>query len=172
MYTRLADVPRGSTMEAAVSLLRRGSLLAVLAAVVALPVGGTAEGATARTGAICVPVRATGVGQDLGEGKTRATISSHGRVVGRTNASFTINQVIGTTASFTGPIVFTSPLGTLTAQVAGTFDVATGAFRATSTSITGTGLLRGVSGTVTLAGVEDFATLGFTETITGRLCLG
>jgi hypothetical protein len=158
-------------MEAAMSQLRRGSLLAVLAVVVALPVG-MAEGATARTAAICLPVRATGVGQDLGNGKTQATVSSHGHVIGRTNASFTINQVIGTKASFTGPIVFTSPLGSLTAQVAGTFDVAAGAFRATSTSITGTGLLREASGTVTVAGVEDLATLGFTETITGRLCLG
>lgn len=59
----------------------------------------------------------------------------------------------------------------LTAQVAGTFDVASGVFRATSTSLTGTGLLRGVSGGVTLEGLEDFATLRFTETITGRLCL-
>jgi hypothetical protein len=79
--------------------------------------------------------------------------------------------VVGTTASFTGPIVFTNTLGTLTAQAAGTFDVAGGAFRATSTSLTGTGLLRGVSGGVTLVGLEDFATLRFTETITGRLCL-
>ena len=39
------------------------------------------------------------------------------------------------------------------------------------TSLTGTGLLRGVSGSVTLQGLDDFATLRFTETITGRLCL-
>lgn len=152
------------------SLLRKGSLLAVLAVVVALPVA-TAQGAAPRTNAICVPVRATGVGQDLGGGKTQATISRHGLVVGRTNASFRINQVVGTTASFTGPIVFSSAPGTLTAQVAGTFDVASGAFRATSTSMAGTGLLRGVSGSVTLAGVEDLATGRFTETITGRLCI-
>ena len=49
--------------------------------------------------------------------------------------------------------------------------MASGVFRATSTSLTGTGLLRGVSGGVTLEGLEDFATLRFTETITGRLCL-
>jgi hypothetical protein len=79
--------------------------------------------------------------------------------------------VVGTTASFTGPIVFTNALGTLTAQVAGTFDVASGAFRATSTSLTGTGLLRGVSGSVTLEGLEDFVTLRFAGTITGRLCI-
>jgi hypothetical protein len=156
-------------MEAPVSLVRSCSLFAVLAVVVALPAG-SAQAAAPRMHAICVPIRATGVGQDLGAGQTQATISSHGLVVGRTNASFTINQVVGTTASFTGPIVFTSPAGTLTAQVAGTFDVASGAFRATSTSLAGTGLLRGVTGSVTLAGLEDFATLRFTETITGRLC--
>jgi hypothetical protein len=33
------------------------------------------------------------------------------------------------------------------------------------------GLLRGASGSVTLQGLEEFATLRFTETITGRLCL-
>jgi hypothetical protein len=152
------------------SLLRRGSLLAVLALVVALPVSAAHAAPRART--ICVPVRATGAGQDLGKGRTQATISIHGLVIGRTNASFTTNQVVGTTASFTGPITFTGALGTLTAPVAGTFDLATGAFHATSTSITGSGLLRGVSGTVTLDGVEDFATLAFTETISGRLCLG
>jgi hypothetical protein len=154
-----------------VSLVRRCSLLVVLAGVVALQAG-AARGAAPRAAAICFPVHATGVGQDLGGGRTQATISSHGLVVGRTNASFAINRVVGTTASFTGPIVFTSALGTLTAQVAGTFDVASGAFGATSTSITGTGLLRGVSGSVNLAGLEDLATFGFTETITGRLCLG
>jgi hypothetical protein len=157
-------------MQAPVSVLRRGSLFALLVVVVALPVA-TAQGATPRTKAIRVPVRATGVGQDLGGGKTHATISSHGLVVGHTSAVFTIHQVVGTRAASTGPIVFTNTLGTLTAQVAGTFDVASGSFRATSTSLTDTGLLRGVSGSVTLQGLEDFATLRFTETITGRLCL-
>ncbi len=153
------------------SLLRRGSLLALLAVVAALPAG-TAQAATSRARTICVPVRATGVGEDLGGGRTQATIFSHGLVVGHTSAAFSTDPVVGTTAAFTGPIVFTSALGTLTAQVAGTFDVASGAFRATSTSLTGTGLLRAVGGSVTLAGLEDFATLRFTETITGRLCLG
>ena len=152
------------------SVLRRGSLFALLVVVVALPVA-AAQGATPRTHAICVPVRATGVGQDLGGGRTQATISSHGLLVGHTTAALTIHEVVGTSASFTGQIDFTNALGTLTAQVAGTFDVASGAFRATSTSLTGTGLLHRVSGSVTLVGLEDFATLQFTETITGRLCL-
>jgi hypothetical protein len=152
------------------SPLRRASFLAILAVVIAVPVG-TAQAAAPHARAFCAPVRATGVGQDLGGGRTQATISSHGIVVGRTNASFMLGQVVGTSAPFSGPIDFTSALGTLTAQVAGSFDVASGAFHATSTSITGKGLLRGVSGSVTLAGVEDFATLAFTETITGRLCV-
>ena len=49
--------------------------------------------------------------------------------------------------------------------------MASGAFRATSTSLRGTGLLHRVIGSVTLQGLEDFATLRFTETITGGLCL-
>jgi hypothetical protein len=157
-------------MEAPMSLVRRGSFLAVLAVAIAVPVG-SAQGAAPHRHAICVPIHATGVGQDLGGGRTQATISSHGVVVGRTSASFTLGQVVGTAAPFTGPIVFSSALGTLTAQVADNFDVASGAFQAASTSIAGTGLLRGVSGSVSLAGVEDFATLTFTETITGRLCV-
>ena len=142
-----------------------------MALVVALPVG-TAQGAASHARAFCAPVRATGVGQDLGGGRTQATISGHGVVIGRTNASFTLGPVAGTSAPFSGPITFASALGTLTAQVVGTFDVASGAFQATSTSIAGTGFLRGVTGSVTLAGVEDFASLTFTETITGRLCVG
>lgn len=138
-----------------------------LVVVVALPVA-TAEGETPRSHT-SVP-RSTRRASGLG-GRTQATISSHGLVAGHTAAAFTINQVVGTTASFTGPIVFTNTLGTLTAQVAGTFDVASGAFQATSTSLTGSGLIRGLSGSVTLQGLEDFATLRFTETITGRLCL-
>lgn len=121
---------------------------------------------------ICLPVSATGVGLDLGDGNTEATISIHGIEVGRTHASFTTTEVVGTIASFTGPIVFSSRAGTLTAHVAGTVDLETGAFQATATSITGTGLLHGITGRVTLAGHQNFATGGFTETLTGELCGG
>jgi hypothetical protein len=87
-------------------------------------------------------------------------------------ATFTIGAVDGTVAGFTGPIVLT-PLkgpGTLTAQVAGTFDLASGAFRATSTSLSGTGPLKKVTGALTFAGVEDFGDGSFTETVTGQVC--
>ena len=118
----------------------------------------------------CVPVQATGVGQDLGGGRTTATISVHGFEVGTTTAAFTISGIDGTVASFTGPIIFTGLGGTLTAQVTGTLDVATGAFTSTSTSLAGTGIFRRVTGDLTFTGTEDLATLAFTESITGQLC--
>ena len=119
----------------------------------------------------CLRVDATGVGEDLGGGKTTATISVRGVQVGTTAAAFTITGVDGTVASFTGPIVFTGLGGTLTAQVTGTLDVTTGVFTSTSTSVTGTGLLRRVTGDLTFTGTEDLATRAFTEAIHGHLCL-
>lgn len=151
--------------------VRKCSLLAALTSVDIAPPG-AAQGAALPAGPICLPISATGVGQDLGGGNTEATISIRGVEVGRTNASFTTTEVVGTIASFTGPIVFNSLPGKLTAQVAGTVDLATGAFQATSTSVTGTGLLRGITGRVTLVGHQNFTTGGFTETLTGQLCGG
>jgi hypothetical protein len=119
----------------------------------------------------CVPVAATGAGQDLGGGQTTATISVGGVEVGTTAAAFTITGVDGTVASFTGPIVFTGLGGTLTAQVTGTLDVTTGVFTSTSTSVAGTGLLRHVTGDLTFTGTEDLATGAFAESISGHLCL-
>jgi hypothetical protein len=147
-------------------------LLPVLVAVAFVLPASVAQAHAPHAHALCVPVRATGAGQDLGGGRTQATISVHGVQVGTTQATFAIGGVTGTVAPFTGPIVFTSALGTLTAQVAGTFDVASGAFHATSTGLSGTGLLRRVTGQVTLDGQENLASGTFTETITGRLCAG
>jgi hypothetical protein len=118
----------------------------------------------------CLAVDATGVGQDLGEGRTTATISVHGVEIGTTAAAFTITGMVGTVASFTGPITFTGLGGTLTAQVTGTLDVATGAFTSTSTSLAGTGTFRRVTGDLTFTGTEDLVTGAFTESITGQLC--
>jgi hypothetical protein len=120
----------------------------------------------------CAPVEATGSGQDLGGGRTEATLSVAGVPVATSAATFTIGAVNGTVASFTGPIVLTPVLGpgTLTAQVAGTFDLSSGAFRATSTSLSGTGPLKKVTGALTFAGVEDLGNGSFTETVTGQLC--
>lgn len=151
-----------------------GSLLVCFAVAV-----GTAAPASARphqpppraVGIRCLAVDATGVGQDLGGGRTTATISVAGVDVGTTAAAFTITGVDGTVASFTGPIIFTGHGGTLTAQVTGTLDVTTGAFTSTSTSVTGTSAYRGVTGELTFTGSEDLVTGAFTESITGQLCV-
>jgi len=121
----------------------------------------------------CVAVSADGVGQDLGGGNTTATISVRGRAIGTTTAAFTQGDPSGTAAPFTGSLVFTPNRvpGTLTAQLSGEFDVTTGVFTATSTSVTGTRALRGVTGSITINGAENFAETSFTETITGQLCV-
>jgi hypothetical protein len=150
----------------------RRCLLAASAASMLLVLAGAARAKPRVVHQLCVPVHAAGVGQDLGNGMTEATISSHGVVLGTTHATFTPTSVTPTSESFTGPIVFSSKVGTLTAQVDGAFDITAGTFTATSTSIAGTQLLRGVSGQVTLNGTENLSTLTFMETITGRLCLG
>ncbi len=152
--------------------VRRFAWVAAIGCVAALPVGAAQAASPRSAHRLCTPVRATGVGLDLGGGMTTATISSHGIVLGHTHASFTMGPITGTSASFSGPIVFTSDLGSLTANVAGAFDVSTGAFHATSQSVTGTGLLRRVTGRVTIDGLENLSTGSFTETIAGRLCVG
>ncbi|HYU49596.1 MAG TPA: hypothetical protein VEO91_06655 [Candidatus Limnocylindria bacterium] len=119
----------------------------------------------------CHSVDATGVGQDLGEGRTVAQISDGGLLQGTTAASFQITGLSGTVASFAGTITFTTNRGTLTATVAGTLDLATGAFSATSSSLSGTGKLAGASGSLVFNGVENLATGTFTEVITGSICV-
>jgi hypothetical protein len=147
--------------------MRKGILIGIVALVAAF-----SSAAPASAGTICLPISAYGTGQDLGEGKTVADIKTHGILLGRTTGAFTVTGLDGAVATFVGPIVFTTRIGTLTAQVDGTLDTATGAFRSVSNSLTGTGLFRGVTGKVTLAGTENLTTGAFTETITGRLCAG
>ena len=72
-------------------------------------------------------------------------------------------------ASFIGPLVFTSELGTITAQTAGTFDTATGAFVSRSDDLVGTGAFADVTGRLKFRGIQD-PTGSFTERISGRLC--
>ena len=83
-----------------------------------------------------------------------------------------ITGVADGVASFTGQIVFTPRRldGTLVAPVTGTLDLTSGAFTATSTSVTGTGKLSGVTGSVSIRGVQDLTTGVFTETLRIRLC--
>jgi len=55
-----------------------------------------------------------------------------------------------------------------TANVQGDVNLTTGKFQATSTSVTGTGALNGISGSLTFLGTQMSGS--FTETITGSLC--
>lgn len=151
----------------------RAVLLLALAATLffwLLPAG-TADAKPPRPGR-CLSLSATGTGQDLGGGRTTATIFVRGYPVGTTDAAFTISGVSDGVATFDGEIVFTPApaYGTLVAPVTGTFDLTSGAFTATSSSVTGTGGLSGVTGSVVIDGVQDLTTGVFTETLRARLC--
>jgi hypothetical protein len=141
------------------------SIVVLGAAAVAATAGAPAPAAVS-----CHKIAARGTGQDLGGGSTTATISDGGLLEGTTAGSLVITGLSGTVASFEGMIVFTVNRATLTATVAGTFDVATGAFSATSSSLAGTGKLAGATGSLALAGVEDLSSGSFTETVTGEVC--
>jgi hypothetical protein len=126
--------------------------------------------ATARGVVSCHNINAKGVGQDHGGGQTTAQIIGGGLLQGTTQGSLVITGLSGTVASFEGTIVFTMNNATLTAQVSGTLDVATGEFSATTSSISGTGKLAGATGSLSFNGVEDLLTGSFTENVTGEVC--
>ena len=136
-----------------------------------LVVVGMALPAQAPAAVSCHKINAKGVGQDLGGGMTTAQIIGGGLLHGTTAAQFTITGLSGTVASFEGTIAFTVNGGTLTANVVGTLDLATGAFSATTTSISGTGKLAGATGNLAFNGVENLSTGSFTEDVTGEICV-
>ncbi len=64
------------------------------------PAAGATSGAAGSTpahgpAAVCVPVHAVGTGQDLGDGRTSATITVGRVVVGTTTATFAITGAAG-----------------------------------------------------------------------------
>jgi hypothetical protein len=145
-----------------------GLLLCLLAT--ALIAVGAAQASDGDDG--CKAIHATAIGQDLGGGVTVATISGAGWFNGTSRGSFAITGGAPPVFTVAGNVVFTTKHGTLTLNAAGTFNVATGAFK-TSGAISGaTGKLAGATGTLTLEGVQNLATGAFTETITGTICRG
>jgi len=135
---------------------------------------GSAQAAKAEAsdGDGCQKVKAIGVGQDLGNNMTTATISRGGILNGTTAAQFTITSFATfPDLPFSGQIVFTTKHGTLTLDLVGTFNALTGEFSGTGTPSAGTGRFAGATGELVLTGIEDFSTGAFTETITGTLCL-
>ena len=150
------------------SRLRRSLLLSSLVVTGVLAAGVTNAAASVK---VCLPVLAHGVGHDNGDFTTDATISSLGFMVGTSHAEFMPTDSPPDRQNFAGTITFTTALGKLYAPVAGSF-FPTGEFTARSNkSVSGTGLLRGVTGMLDIRGTEDFQTFDFTEKITGRLCL-
>ena len=137
--------------------------------------GSSPPAATASAAQLCVPVHLTGDGKpvssDDGLIHTTATVSLFGFKVAKTDATFTPSAPVGGVLPFSGPIVFTTAIGGLsfTAEVQGTVDLSTGAFQATSTSVTGTRPLTGISGSLKFQGLQN-ADGTFTETIDGTLC--
>jgi hypothetical protein len=150
--------------------MQRKALYVTVTILMALLTAAPAHAAGSDKARLCLPVLATGVGQDNFDFTTDATIRSHGILVGTSHAEFTPTGGTPPTVTFTGPIKFTTAIGTLTALVAGSVNTATGAFASQSTSLSGTGAFRGVTGSLKLVGTENLQTGAFTETITGRLC--
>jgi hypothetical protein len=130
-----------------------------------------APAARAQAAESCHKINAKGVGQDLGGGMTRAQIIGGGLLHGTTEGNFTITGVSGTVASFVGTVEFTTNNGTLTVTVAGTLDVATGAFGASGVMTSATGQLAGATGTLSLNGIEDLSTGAFVEDVDGEVCV-
>jgi hypothetical protein len=142
-------------------------LLLLLAALSLAVVAPTAVDAAAS----CHRIEASGVGQDQGGGNTVAQISDGGLLQGTTAAAFTITGLSGTLASFVGTITFTPNRATLAGEVAGTLDLATGVFNATTSSLLGTGKLEGATGGLVFTGVENLLTGTFTEVVAGQVCV-
>lgn len=138
----------------------------LIALVGALLVAGSAGAATS-----CHAINAKGVGQDQGGGVTTAAIRGGGLLQGTTEALFILGAPDGTVFPFTGDIVFTTNRATLTVTLVGAFDVSTGQFNGSGPVTAATGKLAGASGNLSFAGVEDFSTGRFTETVVGEICV-
>lgn len=79
--------------------------------------------------------------EDLGRGQTTAKISSHGLRHGTDAATFANSGLDGPVTSYAFDIGITTAIGALTAPLMGTFDVTTGTFGSSSTTVTGSGAL-------------------------------
>ena len=150
--------------------MKRLRMLVLLSAAVV-----AAGGAQATSAAVdhdsCLSVNARAIGQNLGHGQTRATITHAGILNGTTTGQLEITGGTPPLLTVVGTGVLTTHHGTLTVSVAGTFNAATGVFEATGQIVHGTGLLAGATGVLTFVGLEDLTSGRFTQTITGTVCL-
>lgn len=143
-------------------------LLAVVAATMLL-------NSQAQAAESCHTINATGVGQDFGggqpTGRTVADIHGGGLLHGTAEGNYALTGVTGTVASFRSIVTFTTHHGALTVSVAGTLDIATGAFSAAGPVRGATGKLAGATGRLVFEGIEDLATGRFVEDVTGEICV-
>ena len=119
----------------------------------------------------CLSVHARAIGQNLGGGRTEATIVHAGILNGTTSGQLKIIGGTPPVLNVVGTGVLTTHHGTLAVSIVGTFNAATGVFEATGQVVHGSGIFAGASGVLTFVGVEDLHTGRFTQTITGTICL-
>ena len=119
----------------------------------------------------CHKINAKGIGQDLGNGSTQATIIGGGLLHGTTLGQFSIISVNPPVASFEGTVTFTTKQGGAVVTVDGVLDITTGEFSASGPVTSGTGKLADASGNIALHGTQDLLTGAFVEDVTGLLCV-
>lgn len=142
----------------------------VCAAMVVLA-GGLFVATHASAAVSCHKINAKGIGQDLGNGATRAQIIGGGLLHGTTVGQFAITGGALPVFDIAGTVVVTTQQASLSVSLTGTLDVATGNFLTTGPVSDSSGKLSGATGTLTLDGVEDLTTGQFAEDITGVVCV-
>src|SRR5438093_12433601 len=121
-------------------------LLVLISAAVVTAIGAQTTRAAVQHGS-CLSVNALASGQNLGHGRTTATIVHAGIFNGTTTAQLEITGGTPPILTVSGTGVLTTDHGTLTVSPVGTFNQATGAFEATGQVVHGTGVFAGATGT-------------------------
>lgn len=156
--------------------MRRVVLLTLL-----LPVLMLVRAGPATAGVSCHQINAQGAGQGAptragdppGLIRTVAQIRGGGLLQGTTEAAFQVTGFTPDGIVFAGDITFTTKRATLTVDLDGTLDLATGEFGASGDVGGATGKLEGATGALSLAGVQDLLDPAgsFTETVSGEICV-
>lgn len=150
--------------------MKRLRMLVLLSAAVVTAGGAQTTSAAVRHDS-CLSVNARADGQNLGHGRTAATITHAGILNGTTAGQLEVTGGTPPLLTVVGTGVLTTNHGSLTVSLAGTFNTATGVFEATGHVVHGTGVFAGATGVLTFMGVEDLTSGRFTQTITGTVCL-
>ncbi len=122
----------------------------------------------------CRAFQALGDGITNADGTTTANIHRGSHEFGTTTGTFVLGTTVDDVTPFTGTIVFVNDAGTgtLTADpVEGTLDMVTGKFRASSSSVTGTGDFANVTGKLRVWGTQNLTDGTFSEHLLAKLCV-